>query len=50
MDVGRHAAARVDPGLDVQHLAAVGVGAAREAVALPQRRILDPLFNHRSFS
>jgi hypothetical protein len=39
--VRRHAAARVDPRVDVQHLAAVVVRAALEAVALAKRRVFD---------
>jgi hypothetical protein len=47
MDV-RHPAARVDPHLDVQHLAAVLVDRPPEAQPLPERRILDHLLVHAS--
>jgi hypothetical protein len=46
VDVRRHAAARVDPRVDVQHLGAVVVRARREAVALAQDRVLDHAFRH----
>jgi hypothetical protein len=41
VDVGRYAAARIDPDLDMQDLAPVVVPAAPEPQALPEDRIVN---------
>jgi hypothetical protein len=43
------AAARVDPGVDVEDLGAVRLGRAAEAEPLPEYRILDDLLLHLAF-
>jgi hypothetical protein len=46
MKVGSHPAARIDPGLDVEDLAAVFVGGSPEAVSLAENRIFDYALCH----
>jgi hypothetical protein len=46
VDVRRDAAPRIDPRLDVEHGAAVGIHAVREPVALLEGRVLDHLAVH----
>jgi hypothetical protein len=46
VDVRCHAAARVHPGLHVEHLSAIVVDGPPEGESLPENRILHQLLSH----